>query len=73
MPSQWVRNVTDGPKVLNACAPIILNPGEAQVVEIIEAELESALLSGWFEPVSDPLDHDGNGKKGCVRKVKPAE
>ncbi len=61
-----VRNVSTGPRGAYLAGAYV----EAGVGETIEAD---DYAPEWFEPVSDPLDHDGNGKKGCARKVKPAE
>lgn len=39
-----------------------------------EEEAEIALADGWLPPAEashDPLDHDGNGRKGGARKAKP--
>jgi hypothetical protein len=44
-----VKNVTDGPKVLNAMPPALVQAGETVDVEIKESELENAILFGWFE------------------------
>lgn len=46
-----VKNLTDGPKVLNALPVITLQAGEetADPVEISDDEATSAAVSGWFE------------------------
>lgn len=40
-----------------------------------EEECEIALADGWLLPADasrfDPLDHDGDGRKGGARKAKP--
>ncbi len=61
-----VRNVSTGPRGAYLAGAYV----EAGVGETIEAD---DYAPEWFEPVSDPLDHDGNGKKGGARKAKPAE
>ena len=63
-----VRNISTGPRGAYLAGAYV----EAGVGETIEAD---DYAPKWFEPVSDPLDHDGNGngKKGGARKVKPAE
>ncbi len=63
-----VRNVSTGPRGAYLAGAYV----EAGVGETIEAD---DFAPEWFEPVSDPLDHDGNGngKKGGARKAKPAE
>ena len=62
-----VKNISTGPRGAYLKGVFV----EAAPGEAIEAD---DYAPEWFEVVkSDPLDHDGNGKKGCVRKVKPAE
>ena len=61
-----VKNVSMGPRGAYLKGAYV----EAEPGQTIEAD---DFAPEWFEPVIDPLDHDGNGKKGCVRKVKPAE
>lgn len=63
-----VKNVSTGPR--GAYLKGVY--AEADPGEIIEAD---DFAPEWFEPVgkADPLDHDGNGKNGGARKVKPAE
>ena len=61
-----VCNISTGPRGAYLKGALVqAEPGEA-----IEAD---DYAPEWFEPVSDPLDHDGNGngKKGGVRKAKP--
>ena len=39
-----------------------------------DEEVEIALADGWLLPADawvDPLDHDGDGKRGGSRKAKP--
>ena len=45
------RNVSDGPKILNATPPVVLQAGEAtdRAILISDAELENAKLYEWFE------------------------
>lgn len=45
------RNITDGPKVLNATPAFTLQAGEATDGEVLisAAELENAKLVEWFE------------------------
>ena len=61
-----VRNVSTGPRGAYLAGAYV----EAGVGETIEAD---DFAPEWFEQVgkSDPLDHDGNGKKGGSRKPKP--
>jgi hypothetical protein len=49
------RNVTLGPKVLNASPAIVLQAGESTEASVLisDAELEMAKLSEWFE-ISQP-------------------
>jgi hypothetical protein len=53
MVSHIIKNVTDGPKVLNSRPVMLLSAGAdtIEAVEISEDELDQALLSGWFEIV----------------------
>jgi hypothetical protein len=46
-----VKNVTDGPKVINAKPPMLVQAGETADIDINEVELENAILFGWFEVV----------------------
>jgi len=65
-----VKNITDGPKIINATPIAILQGGEEQDdLTVSDAELASASKTGWFEIDGkvDPLDHDANGKKGGAR------
>ena len=59
-----VRNISGGPRGAYLKGVFV----QAEPGEIIEAD---DYADEWFAPVSDPLDHDGNGKKGGARKVKP--
>ena len=63
-----VKNISTGPRGAYLAGAYV----EAEPGQIIEAD---DFAPEWFEPVIDPLDHDGNGngKKGGARKVKPAE
>ncbi len=62
-----VRNVSTGPRGAYLAGAYV----EAGVGETIEAD---DFAPEWFEPVkSDPLDHDGDGRKGGAKKAKPAE
>lgn len=73
-----VVNVSNGPKVLNSMPPGVLNAGDStdEPVEMTEAEFKIAEATGWFEfgakaaKEADPLDHDGNGKKGGAAPAK---
>lgn len=73
-----VTNSSDGPKIVNALTPVILQPGESTdgAVEMTEAEYAVAKDGGYFafgaaaaKAAADPLDHDGNGRKGGVKKA----
>ena len=62
-----VRNVSTGPRGAYLAGAYV----EAGVGETIEAD---DFAPEWFEPVKpDPLDHDGDGRKGGAKKAKPAE
>ena len=62
-----VRNVSTGPRGAYLAGAYV----EAGVGETIEAD---DFAPEWFEQVkSDPLGHDGDGKKGGAKKAKPAE
>ena len=52
-----VKNISTGPR--GAYLKGVY--AEADPGEIIEAD---DYAPEWFEPVSDPLDHDGNGVRG---------
>lgn len=72
-----VTNTSGGPKVLNAKDIRVLQAGEtAEDVEISEAELEAAKGTEWFgfgkaaAKAADPLDHDGDGRKGGAAPAK---
>lgn len=63
MPS--VRNISTGPRgAYNGGALVMANPGE-----VIEAD---DFAPEWFELAEavhiDPLDHDGDGRKGGSRR-----
>lgn len=49
MAKHTIKNMTDGPKVLNAVPVIVLQAGETAEVEIVDAEFDAAILSEWFE------------------------
>lgn len=51
MPSFIIKNVSDGPKIVNALLPFILKAGEStgEPVEISEAELAVIAEGDWFE------------------------
>ena len=68
-----VRNVTNGPKVLNSIPPGLLAAGDStdEPVKLTEAEYEIAKGTGWFKFGADPLDHDENGKKGGSKPAEP--
>lgn len=58
-----VKNISTGPRGAYLKGVFVeAAPGEAIEVDDYAPE--------WFEPVIDPLDHDG--KKGGDRKAKPA-
>lgn len=63
-----IKNLTDGPKIINATPPYTLAPGEEHDdFEISAEEKAAAIKTGWFEidgKTADPLDHDGDGRKG---------
>ena len=62
-----VKNISTGPRGAYLAGAYV----EAGVGETIEAD---DFAPEWFEQVkSDPLDHDGDGKKGGAKKAKPAE
>lgn len=66
-----VKNITDGPKIINGEPNVVLQAGEERDDLVIsDAELASARGTGWFEIDGsiDPLDHDGDGKKGGARQ-----
>lgn len=65
-----VKNISDGPRVINATPPVALQPGdEVEGLTISDVELSIASKTGWFEidGKTDPLDHDGDGKKGGAK------
>lgn len=61
-----ITNISRGPRGINTVdGQRIINVGEAIEAELSEVELEGSKETGWFEfGKPDPLDHDGNGKKG---------
>lgn len=63
-----VKNISTGPRGAYLAGTYV----EAGVGETIEAD---DFAPEWFEQVgkSDPLDHDGDGRKGGAKKAKPAE
>ena len=62
-----VKNISTGPRGAYLAGAYV----EAGVGETIEAD---DFAPEWFEPVKpDPLDHDGDGRKGGARKAKPAD
>ena len=62
-----VKNISTGPRGAYLAGAYV----EAGVGETIEAD---DFAPEWFEPVKpDPLDHDGDGRKGGAKKAKPAE
>lgn len=60
-----VRNISEGPRGAYLKGAFVqAEPGQA-----IEAD---DFAPEWFEVVeADPLDHDGDGRKGGARKPKP--
>jgi len=69
MAKHIVTNVSDGPRIINASPAILLRPGEStpDAVEISPEEYEVAKGTNWFAfgaKAADPLDHDGDGRKG---------
>ena len=78
MPKLTLTNITDGPRGVHTTAGLaILDPKETREVELSDAEAKD-LSEEWFEtgkPPKDPLDHDGDGKKGGgpVPKAKEGE
>lgn len=47
-----IKNITDGPKVVNSLAgPVTIPAGAEATVELNEAEHTVAMLMGWFEEV----------------------
>ncbi len=61
-----ITNIAPGPRGIHTLAgSVILNPGQTIEAELSEVELEGSKETGWFEfGKPDPLDHDGDGKKG---------
>ncbi len=75
---QVVTNVSDGPKIINSIPPVILQAGQSTdgPVELTEAEVAAAKDGEWFKfgaaaakAAADPLDHDGDGRKGGAKKA----
>ena len=57
-----VKNISDGPRGAYLKGAFV----EAEAGKEIEAD---DFAPEWFEVVeADPLDHDGNGRKGGARK-----
>lgn len=75
-----LRNVSGGFRglCLAAGGEAMFDPGEVREIDLTPAELDDALATGWFEeaasaPVAhDPLDHDGDGRKGGSRPRRKA-
>lgn len=64
-----ITNISPGPRGINTVdGQRIINVGETVEAELSEAELEGSKETGWFKIEAagkrDPLDHDGDGKKG---------
>lgn len=67
------KNVSEGPRILNALPPIILQPGKSTdgPVEITEPELESMEATGYFEiTLEGSADDDGDLTKNTVDELK---
>ena len=63
-----IKNITDGPRGVHTKNGLeILAPGETREVELSKAEADD-LSAEWFatgaKAKADPLDHDGDGRKG---------
>lgn len=60
-----LKNITNGPKGVNAPGGLVLiEAGQTVEVELVEAELASALATGWFEePKPHPKADPAGGKK----------
>lgn len=55
-----IKNITDGPKVVNSLAgPVTIPAGAEATVELNEAEHTVAMLMGWFEEVDGDGELDG--------------
>lgn len=66
-----IKNVTGGPKIVNAFAPFILQAGEtsAEPVEISDAELAVIANGDWFE-VDGAKPDDADLTKMTVDELK---
>lgn len=61
-----ITNISSGPKSIWSAAAkemVFVHAGETVEAEIDEAEREAA-DPAWFSFELDPLDHDGDGRKG---------
>lgn len=64
-------NYTQGPKGLNTLAGLVhVEAGQTVDVEISDEEAAASKKTGWFSAPKDPLDHDGDGKKGGAAAPK---
>lgn len=62
-----VKNITDGPKVLNTQPPVVLLGGEEREDLIITAaELRAAQATGYFEFDGEPDDGERSGAGGAI-------
>lgn len=62
-----ITNISPGPRGIHTLAgSVILNPGQTIEADLSEVEHEGSKETGWFsfDGKADPLDHDGDGKKG---------
>lgn len=60
-----VRNISNGPRGAYLKGALVM----AEVGQVVDAD---DFAEEWFAEETDPLDHDGNGKKGGS-KPKAAE
>lgn len=69
------RNVTNGPKVLNATPAITLQAGESTDGEVLisDAELEMAGLTEWFEFGQAKAEAKPEPKAEPKAQAKPAK
>lgn len=66
-------NISNGPRGLHTTGGIVMVEA-GQVADVTLAENEPA-NDEWFKAGAhaDPLDHDGDGKKGGMKGVPPKE
>ncbi len=77
MAKQTITNTEAGPRgFYNGADLVMLEPGETFEGDLSDEDVKSAKDIGYFafgaaaaKAAADPLDHDGDGRKGGAKKA----